>query len=374
MTDHFSRRRILRRGARLTDVSPEIVRAEAWPRTRAGRRIRAALRRGKLVVLHYARWSDVTGFLDDLSVDLTTAEPSMLVSRLDLSDPLLREPPGAWSRLLAIVSRHADVPLPSAAAWPMAREGFRFGLQSIFEAAQNGPRRVLLAERGHHVPWEVLADMAQAWNDWASTRAESASIRMLVSTRGQVPGAIPKDCELIELPDFGHREAVSHLVGWLGVEKAFDATRVVDALGPVPELLRQIVATGSLPAIGTPDARLAAWGRELRRVQEAVQIARSTEALAARLDALEAGPQPWDSAADPALVLAGLAIRRAGGRHPLTAVRSPTLALFVTSPEETPTIDDAPPSGQRPKAIGRPGRSTRRPGVDPRLQHAKTES
>jgi hypothetical protein len=344
--EHFVRRRLVRGGVRLTEPAPELLRAERWPRAQAVRRIRAAIRRGRLVIVHYPRWSDVTGMLDDLAVDLAVADTPLQSARIDLSDPRLRETPGAWGRLLAIVSQHADVPLPSAAAWPMAREGFRFGLRAIFEAARENPPRVLLAERGHNLPWEILADMATAWSQWAAGQSGPAAIRMLVTTRADVPPMVPDDCELIDLPDFGEEEAASWLTGWLGVDRVPEIRRMIRQMGGVPDLLRQVVTAGKVPDTSTPEGALRAWGGQLGRLESAVQLARTEENVAERLDALFAGPLPTRPAVDQALVRAGLVRVRQGPYRRDTALRSPSIVFTAGGhdPHDDRTLEDDEPS------------------------------
>lgn len=340
--EHFVRRKLVRGGVRLTEPAPELIRAERWPRAQAVRRIRAGIRRGKLVIVHYPRWSDVTGMLDDLAVDLGVADSPIQSARIDLSDPRLREAPGAWGRLLAIVSQHAGVPLPSAAAWPMAREGFRFGLTAIFEAARDNPPRVLLAERGHHLPWEILADMATAWSQWAAGQSGPAAIRIVVATRADVPPIVPDDCELIDLPDFGEDEAVSWLTGWLGVDRVPQIRAMISRMGGVPDLMRQVVTAGKVPDVSTPAGALAAWGGQLGRLESAVQLARTQDEVAERLDALFGGPQPTKPEVDRVLVRAGLARMRQGPLRRDTALRSPSLAFTAGGRDnsEDLTFDD----------------------------------
>lgn len=331
--DRFERRRVLRRGAGRGALSADVLRAETQVRAVAARRVRVGLRRGQLVVLRHPRWADVGGFLDDLSVELDVSDVPLPCQRVDLSDSRLRRTPGAWGRLLAILAEQTGAPLPSAAAWPMAPEGFRFGVQAVLEAATDQRPRVLLAERGHHLPADVLSDLALGWSTWAAGQAGPPNVRLLLAVRAGVHATMPEGCTVVDLPDPTNYEAVVQLAGWLGTDRVTALQGVIAATGELPELLRQIVLAGDLPDPTKSEQVLRAWGGVRRGVIAAVQIARSDDNLARRLDRLAEGPRPFDAETDVTLEVAGLVRRRRRGLNVEAQLRSPTLALLGDTPD-----------------------------------------
>ncbi|HMV69764.1 MAG TPA: hypothetical protein PKA64_23175, partial [Myxococcota bacterium] len=251
-----------------------------------------------------------------------------------LSDARLRRTPGAWGRMLAILAEHVEAPLPSAAAWPLAPGGFRFGVQALLEAASRRSPTVLLAERGHHLPADVLSDLARSWSDWAASLGEPPAVRLLLAVRAGGQAPMPEACTVVDLPDPTPYEALVQLAGWLGTDRVTALQGVLAATGEIPELLRQIVVAGRLPDPAQAETVLRAWGGVRRGVVAALQIARADDALAQRLDQLAKGGQPFEPATDLPLEEAGLIRRRRRGLAVEAQLRSPTFAQLVDAGDD----------------------------------------
>jgi hypothetical protein len=324
--NRLDRRMIVVAGRRRVPLAPWELAIERRVRGAAARRARAMLRQGRMVLMRHPRWADVPGFLHDLAEDLAVDAPEILSTRLDLSNLVTQGGqvgPEGWARLLSRLSEAAGVPLPTAAAWPMAREGFRFGLHAVLEGSREMPRRALLAHGAHHLPVDVLQDLAHTWAKWSRPGAEPPSLRLLLAVRGANVDAI-EDAHLLTLPDWEVNELTSYLTGWLGLVPDV-ARKLAIATGGLPEVVRRVILRGRVQGRDPDVVVLEALGSLRGQVEETLRVCRAEDQLAARLDALCEESLPYEPGVDDSLVSTGV-VRVVGRRPELWAeLRSPVV-------------------------------------------------
>lgn len=325
--DRLARRILILRGRRTAEQAPATYTREACVRARAARRLRALVAQDRVVVLQHPRWAEPREFLESVAVELQLGSPPARAEVVDLTKMRLRRPSEAWSRLLAAVAELAAAPLGSAAAWPVARAGFRFGLRDLLDRVEPaGPIKVLVLVGAQRLPLEVVEDLGAVWAGWAAGFDGASPLRLVLSMEGDQAAAIVPDAAIVELPDFSPIEALHYLVARVGPEDAEQLAAVVSQVGGLPAALRGVAELGGLAgASGMAAARLA-LGDEFAAMHEAKTIVCADERLAERVEALERAPATFDAQLDVPLRRAGL-VQVSGPRgSQRTALRSPLVA------------------------------------------------
>lgn len=321
---------LLRAARRRSGFDPRLAERASSPRERAARRVRWALAQGRPVILQHPRWAAIRWFLVDTAIDLRIGRPACKGRVLDMSEVAVRQEQQAWARLLASIATTLRTDLPSAAAWPMAREGFRFGLVHLFDAAsRHGTGRALLCCGVEHLGVSVMRDLCLAWQEHAAAQGPRA-VRMLLAIREGMGDLPLDDAARVRLDDPDEDEAVELLGELLGTRDPHLLEAVVRRVGAVPGFLESVAHAG-------PEHRgTAGLGPMYEELLDALQIARTDERLDARLDALQGHPDglAMDADADVALERAGLVRlvhtgRIGGGRRAL--LRSPLIEALRSS-------------------------------------------
>lgn len=319
----LERRMIVVAGRRRQGVDASALRAETRRRAVALRRVRGLLRQGHLTLLQHPRWADVPGAFEDLEQDLLLASPAIRAVRVDLATHR-GTGPKAWARLLDVLASAVGAPMPSAAAWPMSREGFRFGLHTLLEACRHAPPRAILAAGAHHVSVDVLSDLADVWAQWARPGDTGTPVRLLLAVRHANVAHLPAAARVVDLPDWSPAELVDHFIGWLGCTPS-TARGLARATGGLPDAVRATIA-GFRAAEGPLEGVVFHGLGGLRpRLEATLRAARADTDLADRLDELLHTAQPSVPVADPTLVRAGLARTELGPNGWMTELRSPVL-------------------------------------------------
>jgi hypothetical protein len=315
------------RGKRLGVFSEGARLREGSVRARASRTVRVWVRRGQIVVLQHARWSEPLAFLEELAVDLEVADSPVQAKVIDLGRMRVRRPSEAWSRFLSLVAELAQAPLASAAAWPVARAGFRHGLrQALDRITADRPPCVLLCAGAQHLPLEVVEDLGSVWSEWALTWDGLPPLRLVLAMEGGQAEAIVPGAVLVDLPDYSDVEALRYLVSRLGDEEVDDLRATVAAVGGLPAAVHEVAEVGGLDEPRAASSVRLALGAAFPAMLEAKTIVCSDDRLAARLESLEQAPQDFVDEVDPALRRAGLVRVYGTPEARRTALRSPLMA------------------------------------------------
>jgi hypothetical protein len=328
MTAHrLNRRLAILRGKRQSSFDPDQYYLEAAPRARVARRIRVLLRRGSPVVLVTPRWTQTRQFLDDLATDLLVGTPAVECRTLSLAPLEGRTPHQAWNWLVQAVTEFCLLVGESGAAWRMAsRQGFRHTLKTLFERAEEGPRRCLMIHGLEHMHVEALRDLIEVFEDHLHHREGPGRFNLLLAGSIDAPHFEFAGLTRLVLADPSEVEAVETLVEHLGPKDAGRLRDLVDVVGGIPAVL-DVFGTDASASIGGVIAdRSSVWralgnlALELRRAWELV----STDDTAGdRLLELAATSESLPSRpSDEALVRAGLVVTERGS----TRIRARMLA------------------------------------------------
>jgi hypothetical protein len=346
------------RGRRDAPFDATQRRFELATRGRTARRIRGHLRRLEPVSVITPRWSSPQSFLEDLALDLAVGEPTVACRTVSLRPLQGRSVPEAWNFLLRVMG---DLCGPEFCTRPVPqvcdRRGFFYATDALLDLAQEeSPTAVALLVHGtEHLPYEALADLADAWARYSEQARDSRRCTILMAGALETPAFHLNVLPPIELCDYGEAEAAAALVGRLGVLDVPSLQRAVLLSGGVPAILQAIARAAEttaapaaerpigfrvarLPASATrrvptdPAAVLKMIGPLADEMRASVATSLINPDIAGRFYTLaEQGPQVEDEGRDSPLLLAGLARRiwgRAGGPH--VELRSPTLPLLAS--------------------------------------------
>ncbi len=322
--NRLARRLRLGRIAGTPAVSAALIAAEGAPRERAARLVRGALREGRPVILRHARWAALRWWFDDLVADLAV-DPYPLDARV--LEPLgLGAGPDAWSRVPDALSEALGVSASSRAASPTSRDAFRDRAATVFKRARARPRKAVLILGADLLGYELLQDLCDAW---------------CLAEREMTPGTCPvlmlacriggQSLELshsvsLFLPDPSPEEAAAMVAELSGVVDRELLETIVTTIGPVPGLLQ---AAGRAGAPLHPSALREAIAPVAREIAQAVEIVSGNLEHALRLEALAAGPQPFDEKPDYVLLRAGLVDVQGRVGPRTTRVRTPLVGEML---------------------------------------------
>jgi len=329
-THRLDRRIAVLRGKRHGAFDPDQYFLERALRTRAGRKVRLALRRNQPVLLLTPRWSEAQPFLDDVSIDIRLGRPSILSRTLSLKQMSERPINDAWrfilQGLIEFCHLHGEV-----GAAVVDRNGFRNHLAELLSRLKKGPRRALMVHGVEHLNTEVRSDLIELFEQYRiETPSEDRKLNMLFACSVDSPAFEIAGAARIVLADYAPIEAIEALVEYLGPVDKTRLNQAVQVIGGVPALLRALgndgVSSGTL-ALG----RSAIWralGPLADEIRGALDIVASDDRLARRLEHVaQEGPVPRDEdEGDEDLVRAGLIQEVTWGRPNRVQVRAPVFA------------------------------------------------
>jgi hypothetical protein len=281
-------------------------------RTRAARTVRLHVRKMEPLVVRTPRWSNPSGFLEDLALDLAVGQPGVGCRTVNLRPLKGRKASESWQFSLHVFAqlgrrewRHRP---PQMVA---DRGGFRFALSVLIEEAhQTVPHPVaLLAFGAEHAPVEVIEDIALAWGDYARRHPADRRCTMLlagIAGPGWWPlGEVPR----VDLVDYGEAEAAAAIVGQVGNVPFPTLRKAAHFSGGVPGLVEamsdRIRRSSLVPQ--SDDELLASLGTVVDEIRGAVDIVHMDSALADRLyDLIPGEPLDYAQSVDDALAMAGL--------------------------------------------------------------------
>ncbi len=281
-------------------------------RTRAARTVRLHVRKMEPLVVCTPRWSNPSGFLEDLALDLAVGQPGVGCRTVNLRPLKGRKASESWQFSLHVFAqlgrrewRHRP---PQMVA---DRGGFRFALSVLIEEAhQTVPHPVaLLAFGAEHAPVEVIEDIALAWGDYARRHPSDRRCTMLlagIAGPGWWPlGEVPR----VDLVDYGEAEAAAAIVGQIGNVPFPTLRKAAHFSGGVPGLVEamsdRIRRSSQVPQ--SDDELLASLGTVVDEIRGAVDIVHMDSALADRLyDLIPGEPLDYAESVDDALAMAGL--------------------------------------------------------------------
>ncbi len=303
-------------------------------RGRSARKVRAHLRRMEPVVLLAPRWSDVPGFLEELSLDLAVGEPAVGCRTVSFRTLKGRTVGEAWQFTLHVFGqlgrrgwRHRQ---PTTVA---DRRGFRWSMEQLLETAhREAPHRVaLLAHGAEHLPVEVMEDLAACWSDYRERHPEGRRCTVLLAGSVDAPWLSLLGSRRVELDDYGEAEAAAAIVGAAGPLPIATLAETARFTGGIPRLVRAVgeaARRGGVP--DSPEALLLAAGPVADEMRGAVDIVSAHDHLADRLHMLEPGePLPEVEEVDHPLRMAGLVrrVRVPGG--PAVVLRAPAIRTLL---------------------------------------------
>ena len=281
-------------------------------RSRASRMVRTHVRRMEPLVVRTPRWSNPSGFLEDLALDLAVGQPGVGCRTVNLRPLKGRKASESWQFTLHVFAqlgrrewRHRP---PQMVA---DRGGFRFALSVLIEEAhQTVPHPVaLLAFGAEFAPVEVIEDIAVAWGEYARRHpGERRCTMLLAGTAGPEwwpLGEVPR----VDLVDYGEAEAAAAIVGQVGNVPFPTLRKAAHFSGGVPCLVEamsdRIRRSSLVPQ--ADDELLASLGTVVDEIRGAVDIVHMDSALADRLyDLLPGDVLDYAAEVDDALTLAGL--------------------------------------------------------------------
>lgn len=281
-------------------------------RTRAARTVRTHVRRMDPLVVRTPRWSNPSGFLEDLALDLAVGQPGVGCRTVNLRPLKGRKASESWQFTLHIFAQLGRREWRNRPPQMVAdRGGFRFALSVLIEEAhQTVPHPVaLLAFGAEFAPVEVVEDIAVAWSDYARRHpSERRCTMLLAGTAGPDWWPLP-DAPRVDLVDFGEAEAAASIVGRAGNIPFSTLRKAAHFSGGVPDLVDamsdRIRRSATMPV--ADDELLASLGPVVDEIRGAVDIVHMDSALADRLYDLDAGePLAYDASVDDALTMAGL--------------------------------------------------------------------
>jgi len=281
-------------------------------RTRAARTVRMHVRRMEPMVVRTPRWSNPSGFLEDLALDLAVGQPGVGCRTVNLRPLKGRKASESWQFTLHVFSQLGRRDWRHRAPQMVAdRGGFRFALSVLIEEAhQTVPNPVaLLAFGAEFAPVEVVEDISMAWGDYVRRHPKERRCTMLLAgTAGPEwwpMGAVPQ----VDLVDYGEAEAAAAIVGQVGNVPFPTLRKAAHFSGGVPGLVEamsdRIRRSNSVPS--ADDELLASLGTVVDEIRGAVDIVHMDSALADRLyDLIPGEPMDYAAEVDDSLALAGL--------------------------------------------------------------------
>jgi len=321
--DPLERKALVHRQRREGGVPQSALAVEDAPRERAVRRLRAGLLEGRPVLLQHVRWPALSWLVEGLEADLAI-EPEPLVVCHAPIDGMVDGADG-WRSVPALVAETLGVDVDDASAMSAAsREGFRRRLLVVLKTAArvSDVRRVVFISGADALGFEVIQDLCFAWRD-ASQRYTGVPLLVLARRVGgqslRFEGALT-----VRLPDPSRGEAVRMLAELLGGGDRERLETVVHNVGTVPGFLLRVARAGGITSARGVARALGSMWREL---VAAVEIVRSQEVLAERLDDLCLGAQPAQPLLDRPLLRAGLIAREDRRGQAMVRLRSPLVAL-----------------------------------------------
>ncbi|MEC8192878.1 MAG: hypothetical protein VX944_05890 [Myxococcota bacterium] len=281
-------------------------------RTRAARTVRMHVRRMEPLVVRTPRWSNPSGFLEDLALDLAVGQPAVGCRTVNLRPLKGRKASESWQFTLHVFSQLGRRDWRHRAPQMVAdRGGFRFALSVLIEEAhQTVPHPVaLLAFGAEFAPVEVVEDIAIAWGDYAARHPTERSCTMLLAGTAGPDWWPLGDVSRVDLVDYGEAEAAAAIVGRVGNVPFATLQKAAHFSGGVPGLVEamsdRIRRSAVVPR--ADDELLASLGTVVDEIRGAVDIVHMDSALADRLYDLTPGEAlPYAAEVDDALTLAGL--------------------------------------------------------------------
>lgn len=323
--NRLDRRMRLLRGRQHVAFDPEQLKVEAAPRERAARLARGALATERPVVVRHARWSAVRWWMDDLATDLRVADRPWNAVVVDMAK--VSKPDEAWMRVPAALAQALGVTAAHRATIAASREAFRESTGMVLRKARaRRHRKVLLCLNADALGYALLEDLCASWTAAVSEMTPGTSPMLVLSCQiGGQSLPLPHAVSFL-LPDPTRDEAIRLAAELLGADDPARLAQLVDVLGPVPDFLLAAVRAG---APRDPRRLPEALGPLYRELAEAIDIVSATDALAARLEVLVKGPQPFQRQEDNALWRSGLVSVRGRSGVRQTSLRSPLMTSLM---------------------------------------------
>ncbi|MEZ4321181.1 MAG: hypothetical protein R3F61_27145 [Myxococcota bacterium] len=326
--NRLTRRIAILRGKREGAFDPNQYYFENARRTRLARAVRVHLRFGRPVVLVAPRWSQAEVFLEDLSVDLSLGDPSILARTLSLAPLKGLTAHQGWGWLAAAVAEFCQIHLEEGPAWQaVSRRGFRAVMAELMARAEGGRPRCLLVHHVEHLPVDALTDLVDVFREHVARFPHGRCFNLLLAGSVDARHFDLAGAVRMVLPDFSTIEAVEILVEHLGPLDAHRLRHVVDVVGGVPALLDALGESGENDLSGVLADRENLWralGIVADEVRHALDIVNSDERLSTRLERLaRLGPLPEDPEFDFPLRQAGLVRQQIGTTGVHTIIRTP---------------------------------------------------
>lgn len=331
--DRVARRMEVFRHRRDAGFDPEHVHVEAALRGRTARKIRNQLRRLEPVALLTPRWTAPQAFLEDLALDLAVGEPSMSARTLSFRPLMGRTTPEAWNFILRVLAELSGLERTRA---PLVtrRSGFHVAAAGLLDAVHtHAPLPVaLLAHGAHHLPVEVLGDIAEVWSAYADRVGADRRCVVLVAGAVATPALDVGNAARVELADYGEAEAAARVLRAAGGLPFPVLQRVTRFSGGVPTMVEALArGTAALGHVPMPTSELfRLMGPVADEVRAAVAMAMASPASADRLHELSDGlARPAEPEVDDPLILAGVVRRIRGVGAPEVELRAPALASVL---------------------------------------------
>ena len=304
-------------------------------RGRAGRNVRAHVRRMEPVIVRTPRWSAPACFLEDLALDLAVGEPGIGCRTVNLQPLKGRKASESWQFTLHVFAqlgrrewRHRP---PRMVA---DRGGFRFALMELIrEAHQSAPHPVaLLAHGAEYAPVEIIEDLAEIWGTYCQQYPVDRRCTLLLAGTSGDSWWPMAHAPRIDLVDYGSAEAAAVIVGQAGDVPFASLRKAAHFSGGVPGIVsavgERVRQNANLPH--EDDALFESLGGLADEIRGAVDIVHMDSALADRLyDLVSCESMAGAPEVDDALILAGLVrpVRSHGQDH--VELRAPAIATLL---------------------------------------------